>query len=128
MNGYGYSLWLVPYNCNEIMRNYNMKHIPHVTICTNLEYIDSTILTHKTFVVNKFSNLEKFPKMYKNDPLNASGFYCEINGIQTFHTPHMSVTYSHESLDDLIPPQSLVCQLFFVDTRSLNFEEWTLKN
>ena len=40
--------------------------------------IDSVILSNNTFSANNFSILQKFPKMYNNDPLNATGFYCKL--------------------------------------------------
>ena len=126
MQGYGYSLWLVPVNWKEIKEKYAMNHIPHITVCTNMEKIDSKILTDEIFIVKDFSNLKTFPKMYQNDPLNASGFYCKINGLRTAHTPHMTIAYNYNYSITHTSPDSLSCLLFFADTRSLNCEEWVL--
>jgi hypothetical protein len=126
MVGYGYSLWLVPQNWRDIKRIYSMKHIPHITVCTNMDRTDPVILSISSFKVHTFSYLKKFPKMYKNDPLDASGFYCKIEGICTNHTPHMSVSYSHDDLENLAPPDSLECQLHFANTQSDKPHEWYL--
>ena len=126
MQGYGYSLWLVPVNWKEIKEKYAMNHIPHITVCTNMEKIDSKILTDEIFIVNNFSNLKKFPKMYQNDPLNASGFYCKIHGLRTTHTPHMTLAYDHNYNITHSPPDSFSCLLFFADTRTLDYTKWEL--
>ena len=126
MKGYGYSLWLVPHVWRDIKRIYCMSHIPHITVCTNMERTDPAILTPSVFKVYNFSYLKKFPKMYKNEPLTASGFYCEIDGISTNHTPHMSLNYSHDDLENFAPPDILECSLHFADTQSDNPQEWCL--
>lgn len=127
MLGYGFSLWLVPHNWRDIKRIYSMNHIPHITVCTNMERIDPVILSTSIFKVRDFSYLKKFPKMYKKDPLDASGFYCKIDGIFTNHTPHMSVSYSHDDLIiGLVPPETLECSLHFADTQSDKPHEWYL--
>jgi hypothetical protein len=126
MQGYGFSLWLVPANWREIKEQYGMNHIPHITVCTNMENIDSKILTDEIFMVKDFSNLKKFPKMYTNDPLIAMGFYCKINDLWTNHTPHMTLIYDHNHIIQFNPPDTLSCSLFFADTRSSNCEDWVL--
>ena len=102
MKGYGYSLWLVPHNWEIIKRVYSMTHIPHITVCTNMERVDPVVLSSSSFKVYNFSYLKRFPKMYSTDPLNATGFYCAIEGICTNHPPHMSVSYSLDNLENLL--------------------------
>lgn len=126
MQGYGYSLWLVPILSKQIQHMYSMKHIPHITVCTNLQYIDSSILSQETFIVDSFSQMCNFPKMYNQDPLNACGFYCNIENIKTNHKPHMTVMYMHTMNIQYTPPEKLDCRLYFADTRSLNCSDWKL--
>ena len=126
MEGYGYSLWLVPVNWKEIKETYNMLHIPHITICTNMEKIDCNVLSRNLFRVHSFSNMTQFPKMYANDPLDGVGFYCAIDNIATNHKPHMTLRYNEQIHTIYIPPEFLTCSVHIADTRSLNCEEWTL--
>jgi hypothetical protein len=91
-----------------------------------MEKVHSSILSRDIYTVNEFSELKKFPKMYKNDPLNACGFYCKIDCINTNHNPHMSLFYNEDALNGLIPPESLKCMLYIANTESLDCSEWYL--
>lgn len=125
MSAYGFSLWLVPKNYSKLQKMYNISHIPHITICTNLtEKIDTICLSKETFIVNKFSSLLKFPKFYKTDWYNSSGFYCDVEKIKTEHQPHLTLQYSHKNIENYKPPDSLECQLHMADTRSFDCNDW----
>jgi hypothetical protein len=124
MNGYGYSIWLIPNNWKEVKLSYNMNHIPHITVANNLQFIDSVVLNKNDYTVENFSNVQQFPQMYLNDPLSASGFYCEIKGISTIHKPHLSLVYNKYITEIYAPPEKLMCKLYVADTRSINPSEW----
>lgn len=126
LKGYGYSLWLVPLNWKNVAESYNMKHIPHITVQTNMNYIDPIVLSNDTFTACDFSNLKTFPKMYGNDPLNGSGFYCKVKDLEINHQPHMTVMYSHNIVHDYVPPANLECKLYIADTQTLDASQWKL--
>ena len=127
IKGYGYSIWLVPLNWQDIKRVYMMSHIPHITVHTGLDWVDSSILSENTFTVYNFSRVHKFPKMYTQDPLSASGFYCSVKDLKMLHSPHMTLKYSHENINfDIAPPETLMCKLCVADTQSLDCSQWRL--
>jgi hypothetical protein len=103
-----------------------MKHIPHITISTNMEKIDSSVLSRDIYIVNEFSEFKTFPKMYKNDHLNACGFYCKLDCLKTDHIPHMSLFYNEKTINTFVPPESLKCMLYIANTESLNCSDWYL--
>ena len=126
MKGYGFSIWVVPHNHQVIRNQYKMKHIPHITVKTNM-IIPEKIFGKKFCKINfKNSFCCEFPSMYQNDPLTACGFYCDIN-IPTDHDPHITLWYNHSGpLDSLSPPQDTHGQVFLADTRSINPSEWKI--
>jgi len=133
MLGYGYSLWLVPYNWKEIQKEFNIDFILHITISTNLPYIPLGVINSgKRFIVKNFKKGEIFPKMYEVDPLNGFGYPCEIEGLYPLHTPHMTLFYASNKITDLDtyswiktpPPKQLECTLHLADTTSHNPLQW----
>jgi hypothetical protein len=131
--GYGYSIWLVPSNWRNIKKDFSIDFLPHITVATNLPYISSKTLSKESFLVNNFSVGKVFSKMYKYEPLYAFGYECYIEDLYTSHMPHMTLFYSPNEIKYLdtfskfkSPPQSLTCNLFVADTRSLNPSEWRI--
>lgn len=120
MEGYGYSVWLVPRNHAELRERYGMVHIPHVTVETNLERPPVLVPQRAPHIVRNFSEYTPFPGgIYEVDPLMASGFFCQTPLVQG-HRPHMSLRY-FERMD---PPTELVCDLCVADTRAKDPSEW----
>ena len=102
-----------------------MKHIPHITIKTNL-VCPEQIIKDKSCQIQFKGPISKFPSMYENDPLAACGFYCNID-IPTEHEPHMTLWYNYEeNLEVIDTPDPTHGQLFLADTRSLDPSEWRL--
>ena len=131
MKGYGYSIWLVPDNWKEIKKEFNMDFIPHITIATNLPYLPYGILNDRTYKVNKFSKGQVFPKMYSVDPLNAFGYYCEIDGLYLDHQPHMTLFYAPNAINFLDtfsiikqPPKEFYGKLKIANTNFDNPTQW----
>ena len=68
MNGYEWSIWYVPKDWKKFMNEYGMKHVPHMTIETNLLIKPTTIKTQ--IMIDKItfkSGLVKFPSQYDNN-------------------------------------------------------------
>lgn len=135
MQGYGYSIWLVPINWRHIQQEFSIDFIPHITIATNLNYIPSNIFNDKTYIVNNFQEGEVFPKTYEVDPLYGFGYYCKIPGIYTIHKPHMTLYYSSNEILQIDtfskfkkPPHELQCKLYVANTNFLNPLEWRIIN
>jgi hypothetical protein len=135
MLGYGYSIWLVPYEWKKIKEEFNMDFTPHITIATNLPYLPYGILdSKKTFKVKNFRKGEVFSKMYDVDPLNAFGYSCEIEGLYTAHTPHMTLFYAPNKINELdtyswvkSPPRGyLECSLRIANTTQSNPVQWVV--
>jgi hypothetical protein len=133
MQGYGYSIWLIPINWREIKREYSLDFIPHITIQTNMPFIFSGLLTKDSFFVDNFSSGEILPKSYPQDPLHAYGYNCSIKGIFLLHQTHMTLYYSPNPIKYVdtfsklkLPPKSLECTLYAIDTRSLNPSKWKI--
>ena len=132
MKGYGYSIWLVPDNWRHIKKEFSMDFIPHITIATNLPYLPYGILDNKkSYKVKNFENGTVFPKMYKVDPLNAYGYYCEIEEMYLNHKPHMTLFYAPNPITYLdtfsivkAPPKEMNCTLAIADTNSTNPSQW----
>ena len=130
-NGYGFSIWLVPYNWRQLKKEFNLDFIPHITLSTNHYAIPDVPDLHNVKAFN-FKKGEIFRKIYQNDPLEGYGYYCELSGVFTNHTPHMTLFYgskiSDENMDfySLIktPPDILYCFATLADTTSLNPSTW----
>ena len=133
MQGYGYSIWLVPLNWRQIKQEYNLDFIPHITIQTHMPYVFSRLLSKETLIVDNFSRGQIFSKTYSTDPLYAYGYSCKIQHIFLMHEPHMTLYYSSNPIKYIdtfsklkLPPQTLECSLYAVDTRSLNPSKWKI--
>jgi len=136
---YGYSVWYIPHNYNELSKEYNIKHLPHVTYKTNIETekecYDLAKLIPREITIEFFSDIAKFPKMHQNDPLFGYGWYVTPkNGIECMHfatEPHLTLKYfnnyndfkSHKIIQD-ITPKKTKCFLAIVDTQSNNPADW----
>lgn len=142
---YGYSVWYVPTNWRDIKEKYNMTHIPHITLETNLILRDAYHIYHNACpkVLAKLKpDCVTFPQLYAHDPLQARGWYVDIlqmNGRKLSWTPHMSVTYTPRNLQlcadiemepvmshavTIAPSETLECFVVIADTRSVHPEEW----
>ena len=132
MLGYGYSIWLVPYEWKKIKEEFNMDFIPHITIATNLPFLPTGILSKERFKVKNFKKGQIFPKMYDVDPFHAFGYTCEIEYLYPLHTPHMTLFYAPNPISELDtfswikqpPPEELECYLYLADTTSENPIQW----
>ena len=133
---YGFSIWAVPKNHEQIRSKYNMKHIPHVTLKTNLEKEDRTH-NFSTCHIKFKKNFVWFPKMYSKDEKikRASGYYCDVEGLpfEVRHMLHMSVWYDYsgpwsgENIPEE-PPDNTMATIYSVDTRSPDPSEWQIIN
>jgi hypothetical protein len=146
MNGYSYSVWYVPYNYTQIQYKYQMSHVPHVTVKTNLATLedayrvfDKYVKTHPIVKIKLVNELIKFPSFYTHDPLQAYGWYVNIKGMEEIEgmdtwKPHMSMQYqSHKESCDVnvnvlenSPIEELRCFLAIADTRSSNPSHWQI--
>lgn len=125
MEGYGFSTWIVPDTWNSIKSKYKMKHIPHITVRTNLEKPCAKGVGEKVRI--KFiSGCFIFPKQYKVDPLDAYGFYCLVKNVDFEHIPHMSLFYNEPFAVYDPPSEELEGTIYMSDTRSMDPSKWTL--
>jgi hypothetical protein len=80
---YGYSIWYVPYNYIDLKNKYDMKHIPHITIKTNLmkqeaiDFFQEQIFSDEAYIY-VHDPLVIFPDIYDTNPLKAIGWWCSI--------------------------------------------------
>lgn len=137
-NGYGYSVWFVPNNYKDIQEHYNITHIPHITLETNLSLKDAFHIYHnntnKKILVKFKENFVKFPSFYPHDPLMYFGWYVEVlrmSGRKLNWSPHMSVRYlprtnTSQSVGSFQPPPMgpVECFMTIADTRSGVPTEW----
>lgn len=146
--GYGYSVWFVPKNYKELQEQYNIHHIPHITLETNLRLRDAFHIYHnacKEMVMRfKQAPVVKFPSLYNtNDPMVYYGWNVEI--IQMTRrklnwTPHMTLAYLPRQGDlragearllsntELPPLGPVECFITIADTRSGVPEEWHMNH
>ena len=131
MQGYGYSIWAVPFNYNIIQNRYGMKHIPHVTLSTNHIHVPSPIgYDRKVEIKFTDKNLYRLPLgMYEYDPIvtTSTGFYCNIKGYNDTLL-HMTIFYDFQGnyLDFKAPDEILDAKIYRADTRSLDPSEWEI--
>jgi len=101
---YNYSVWYVPIDSDNLRTKYGIKHIPHITIASNLSDVEKAIEICSRFPLNanfyftQPATLVKFPSLYGNDPLSAVGFYARLfdeaeKDINLGFPAHMSVEY-----------------------------------
>ena len=130
LQGYGFSLWAVPPNHRDVKSTYNMKHMPHVTIETNMEFPWSVYAYQKCRVEFYKSHCARLPQMYKQDPLkNCIGFFCEVKDIKPVNVryPHMTLFYEYDgesTLTSIPRPDDFEGTLYIADTRSLDPSDW----
>ena len=130
MQGYQWSIWYVSENWKSFMRDYDMIHVPHMTIQTNIpdkptSFEDIIKLDKITFK----SDLVKFKSQYSNDPLLAIGWYCETpEGWNYSHTPHVTWKYNYDLNPNISNPTEMN-RLFLAvaDTRSGDPSKWTFE-
>ncbi len=148
-SGYGYSVWYVPRNFKELQEKYNISHIPHITLETNLSLRDAYHVYHnanKSIRVKFQDKYVKFPSFYENDPLMSYGWYVDIIGMtrrKLNWTPHMTLRYvsrknNNTYKDKVILSENLKlsteidndfeCDIMIADTRSGVPQEWHTKH
>jgi len=142
-SGYGYSVWFVPINYKEIQDKCNIKHIPHITLETNLSLKDAYHIYHNAcqkISVKVKPEIVKFPSFYHHDPMISYGWYVDILNMtkrKLNWTPHMTITYLPRSnkttsmtdaniLASHHPLGPLECFATIADTRSGLPEEWSI--
>lgn len=132
MQGYGYSLWLVPDEWRKLKLRYGMRHIPHVTVKTNMSEVPNVVWGR--YRVGGFSRAGHFPSQYAHDPLTAAGFWCKSLDVPVRHRAHLTVAYGADGERPVIPLSAHVrpltgelwCTLRAADTRSLDPSQWRL--
>lgn len=143
--GYGYSVWFVPTNHKQLQDQYNMTHIPHITLETNLSLKDAYHIYHNTCkkITIKFRNkFVKFPLLYHHDPKISYGWYVDViymTGRKHNWTPHMTAAYlprfvGYSSYKEqcimernlCAPSDYIECFATIADTRSGVTEEWNI--
>jgi hypothetical protein len=141
-SGYGYSVWFVPKNYQDIQERYNIKHIPHITLDTNLLLKDAYHIYHNAcqeVVVKLKPDFVKFPSFYHHDPMVSYGWYVDIQQMtkrKLNWTPHMTVTYVPRNktnnaqeikvLTYQSPLEPIECFVTIADTRSGLPEDWNI--
>lgn len=132
MQGYGYSVWAVPNNYKTLQKNYNLTHIPHVTISTN--HMDPPCITNykeRCKIVFPTKNLYRLTAYtYETDPINTecAGFLCKVPGINESSTAHMTISYDFDGDFSVIhaPKGDLDAMVWRADTRSENPSDWRI--
>ena len=144
--GYGYSVWFVPRMYKEIQEHYNIAHIPHITLETNLSVKDAFHIYHnacKKIIVKFKDAFVKFPSFYHHDPMMYYGWYVEVlqmSGRKLNWSPHLTVSYLPRNKNNMLahsqhsqhpqhpsqsPPMGPVeCFIAIADTRSGVPTDW----
>ena len=146
--GYGYSVWYVPENYIELQDIYNIPHIPHVTLETNLCLRDAYHIYHnasKDIIIRLQDKYVKFPSFYEHDPMVSYGWFIDVVRMtrrKLNWVPHMTLRYIPRTSksnknnyqdkpilsENLSPPSNEIkCKLFIADTRSYMPIEWHTK-
>ncbi len=70
---YCYSWWIVPHNYPRIMRDYDMDHIPHITVKSRMSFPDPHPSIGKEFDMRFYGDII---------PLHPQGYgvMCEVQG------------------------------------------------
>jgi len=124
------SLWVVPTHYKQIQKDYKMKHIPHVTLHTNLDKHSASVELGRMVDISFKRGFVRFPKTYDPDPLWGSGFYCDVKGLD--HKPtffhHMTVWYNYDGNHSVFkePPEDQMGTVVRADTTSEDPSEWTI--
>lgn len=125
---YGFSLWIVPDNWKYIKRVYNMTHMPHITVKTNITEVPN--VGHHTRYYIKFKRPHyKIDNCYEHVPLPTYGFYCSVTKLKLQHYAHLSTHYSdgHVPLPSTHPPDGWGT-LIVADTCDTDPSKWKLLN
>lgn len=126
--GYGYSIWAVPTNSEEIYEQYTMRHIPHITLQTNLEHPPRTHPYGPKCHVDFDIEFVLFPNIYEeNDPIRGSGFFCNVSGLKEpiWHAPHMTIWYNYYGYHGILrPPPPCEANIYIANTVSSEPSEW----
>ena len=144
MQGYGFSVWLLPPKRinSEIRTNLRQQgiepvHQLHLTLVTNLETRQEALLAKKTF--NKKASFKiggpasLAGKMYQFDPLYAWTVPAQINtcGKEMKFEPHLSIRYFREKCS---PPDITLREhegkglVVIADTRSEDPSQWNYEH
>ena len=112
---YRYSWWIVPHNYTHLMKSYNMVHIPHLTIKTNMSYPQQKNPVGKEIGLS----FDPTPVVYKN----IVGFWCDV---KEYGRRFMAVYYKQSELIDIKPPEvggGIIC---CADTHDPYSQNWTI--
>lgn len=137
--GYSWSLWLVPFQYKKLQKEYEIAHIPHITLHTRqtLEQCLDLFMSDGDYppITVSFENpVYIFPTMYGEDDeesMKALGWYTVPSVLDHLeHAPHMTLRYFKGSPDpkyyEASPPPALPCFLTIADTTRSNPSEWKL--
>jgi hypothetical protein len=144
--GYGYSLWYVPNNYKELQVLYNMLHIPHVAVETNLQLKDAYQMYNyvsSTVKIKIHNMMTQVPSPYTKEQCDSFGWNVDIvdavdaidaiNAVRdtTIDKHHIVVCFHDRNKRieamDIDPPNSeLNCKLYIVDTQSNTPSDWTI--
>lgn len=142
-SGYGYSVWFVPNCYKEIQEHYNITHIPHITLETNLSIKDAFHIYHnhasKKIIMKFKEDFVKFPSFYQHDPMMYYGWYVDIlqmTGRKVNWSPHMTVCYIPRNRTNNVivaphqpPPMGPIeCFMTIADTRSGVPSDWHIED
>ena len=127
--GFGFSIWFVPYNYVEFQKTYSIRHIPHVTVKTNMTkeecktfYIAKMKSACRTFEFD--ADLRVIPNMW-NGPLQAVGWFVHDNDVL-----HMTMRYfrgvPRYFVDETAPTGEISFFSAMADTTSEDSTNWSL--
>ena len=130
--GYKYSIRLIPNNWKYIQSYYKTEHIPHITIKTLLsqnEAFNEFELLKSHYMIKYKNNVHDFNdikyKGKKGDELDACGFFCNIEGLELEHKPHMTLYYHyHDSVLKMKAPTETLGKVCIVNTVSDDPRKW----
>jgi hypothetical protein len=145
--GYGYSVWYVPKNYKSLQHTYNIPHIPHITLETNLCLRDAYHVYHnasKTIKIKFQDKYIKFPSFYEYDPMISYGWHVDVVSMtrrKLNWLPHMTLRYEPRTCktntyrdkvilaENHLPPTNQIdCDIVIADTRSGIPQEWHTKH
>ena len=145
MKGYGFGVWLIPEENQELKF---IKHQPHITIMCMMEREDAFKLKDKLSVVMGEEFTAEISRescvlggsYHKEERLKSSGYKCYVNGwyiaqrvCQVFggafsYDAHLSSHYSEEGLEmrDLGSDIKVKCRMEVVDIRDDHPKNWCI--
>lgn len=152
LQGYGYSVWYVPtkpLQLTHIKQRYQLQHIPHVTVATNMNFSEAAMMMQRMpqrvmFQAN--DPLTYFPSLYGTNTLHGFGFYGSLWDISddTFATvelkwqPRIALQYFNDPhhhgdkhmCSDVLPVLQFAlrypveCEKCIANTLSFDPTEW----